>query len=234
MNCSFATEAGALVSKRRPEPEADWRIGPLSFLLAGLIRALAATVRLRFHDQQPIRELESAQQPFILAFWHRHLVLLRYAYRGNRMYVLVIQSWDGELTARTLERLGIGTIRGSSSRRGAVALREALRCARAGSDLAFTPDGPRGPLRAVQPGVVLAGAMTGHPVIPVAIAASSSWLLRSWDRMLVPRPGSRVEVVYGESLRIRREEAIVETSLRLGEALSRVEERAEAIAAGST
>ena len=101
-------------SRARPDPADDWRISPLSRILAGAIRAIAATVRFRFHDEEPIRRLEAAGSHFILAFWHRHLVLMRYAYCGRRMSVLVSQSWDGELTSRTLEHLGISTVRGSS------------------------------------------------------------------------------------------------------------------------
>lgn len=219
-------------SRARPDPADDWRISPLSRILAGAIRAIATTVRFRFHDEEAIRRLEAAGSHFILAFWHRHLVLMRYAYRGRRMSVLVSQSWDGELTSRTLEHLGISTVRGSSSKGGAMAMREVLRRAAEGSDLAFTPDGPRGPLRVVQPGVVVAAAMTGLPVIPVAIASSRAKLLRSWDRMLVPLPGSRVEVIYGDSLHFQRAEPVDAASARLAEALLGIEARAEGLAKG--
>lgn len=219
-----------MAASRRPDPLDDWRISPVSLVLAGVIRALAATVKLRFHNEGPIRGWESERHPFILAFWHRHLVLMRYAYRGSRMNVMVSQSWDGELTARTLERLGIETTRGSTSRGGATALRETLRRGRSGSDLAFTPDGPRGPLRVVQPGVVLAATLSGFPVIPVAIAASRAKLLHSWDRMLVPLPGARVEVVYGEALLFARAAPVGPGIARLQAALAATEERAEELA----
>ncbi|MGE0639108.1 MAG: lysophospholipid acyltransferase family protein [Thermoanaerobaculia bacterium] len=218
-------------ASRRGNPLDDWRISPLSLLLSGLIRAIAATVTIRFHDDATIRQWERARRPFILAFWHRHLVLMRYAYRGMRMNVLVSQSWDGELTSRTLGRLGIDTVRGSSSRGGANALRGAVRLAREGSDLAFTPDGPRGPLRVVQPGVVLAGMLTRLPVIPVAIGASRFRLLGSWDRMLVPLPGARVEIVYGEPLQFLQGEIVEEATARLGTSLGAVEARADRLAA---
>jgi lysophospholipid acyltransferase (LPLAT)-like uncharacterized protein len=215
---------------RRPDPRDDWRLSPLALAASGVVRAIAATVDLRFHDEATIRELERGRRNFILAFWHRHLVLMRYAYRGRRMSVLISQSWDGELVARTLEYLGIDSVRGSSSKGGALALRETLRRAAEGSDLGFTPDGPRGPLRVAQPGVVLAGKATGLPVIPVAIAASRARLLRSWDRMLLPLPGARVEVVYGEPIRFGRDAGVEEGAARIAAALNRVEERAEALA----
>jgi len=220
-------------ARQHGSPADDWRIGALSFALAGLIRGLAATVEFRFHDEATVRSWEDEGRQFILAFWHRHLILMRYAYRGSRMSVLVSQSWDGELTSQTLAHLGIDTSRGSTSRGGAAALRDLLRRARAGSDLAFTPDGPRGPLRKVQPGIVVAAAVTGFPVVPVAIGATRHKLLRSWDRMLVPLPGARVEVVYGAPLTIPSRAAIGAGVERIEQALLAAENRAEELARGA-
>jgi len=123
-----------------------------------------------------------ADERLILAFRHRHLLLMVYVYRGRRIAVLCSRSRDGELTTRVIARFGIATSRGSSSRAGAAGLRDLLRKARAGYDLAFTPDGPRGPAGVVQPGVIAADAATGWPVIPVALAASRCRRLASWDR----------------------------------------------------
>ncbi len=220
-------------AQRHGAPADDWRIGALSFALAGLIRGLAATVEIRYHDEAQVRSWEAEGRQFILAFWHRHLILMRYAYRGARMSVLVSQSWDGELTSQTLAHLGIETSRGSTSRGGAAGLRDLLRRARAGSDLAFTPDGPRGPLHKVQPGIVVAAAMTGLPVVPVAIGATRHKLLRSWDRMLVPLPGARVEVVYGAPLKIPSRDAIGAGVERIEQALLEAEDRAEELARGA-
>jgi len=220
-------------SRQRRDPADDWRIGPLSLALAGLIRGLAATVDFRFHDDATVRSWEVQGRQFILAFWHRHLILMRYAYRGSRMTGLVSRSWDGELTAQTLAHLGIETSRGSSSRGGAAALRDLLRRARAGSDLAFTPDGPRGPLRKVQPGVVVAAALTGLPIVPVAISATRRRLLRSWDRMLLPLPGARVEIVYGAPLTVASRTALAEDGGRVERALLAAESRAEEFSRGA-
>ncbi len=213
-------------SRQAVAPADDWRIGPTSLALSGLIRGLAATVEFAYHDDATVRSWERQGQPFILAFWHRYLVLMRYAYFGERMSVLVSQSWDGELTSQTLAHLGIDTCRGSTSQGGAAALRDLVRRARHGSDLTFTPDGPRGPLRKVQPGVIVAAAMSGLPIQPVAIGATRRKLLRSWDRMLVPLPGSRVDIVFGPPLRIGPRSPIPEGVERLEYALRDLDARA--------
>jgi lysophospholipid acyltransferase (LPLAT)-like uncharacterized protein len=204
----------------------------LSFLAAGFIRTLRATVRPRHHGDERMREWERDGRHFILAFWHRHLLLMPYAYRGKRISVLVSQSKDGELIARTVARLGINSSRGSSSRGGIAGMRSLLRKAADGWDIAFTPDGPRGPLREVQPGVILAAAATGLPILPVAVAATRAKLLRSWDRFLVPLPFSTVHFVYGEPLVVERRGDMTAAGLELKKRLDAVEAEAERWAAG--
>jgi lysophospholipid acyltransferase (LPLAT)-like uncharacterized protein len=211
---------------------ARWRIELLSLAAVAFLRGLRATLRLTFHGAETVRTWEHEGRHFLLAFWHRHLLLMRYAYRGRRMSVLVSQSRDGELIARVMARLGIETCRGSSSRGGAAGLRDLLRRARAGSDIALTPDGPRGPLRVVQPGVVLAAAASGLPLVPVAMAASRRHELSSWDRMPIPLPGSRVEFVFGAPMTVPREADVAEWAARIGSAIDAVEKRAEELAGG--
>jgi len=204
----------------------------LSFVAAGFIRALRATVRLRHHGDERMRRWERDGSHFILAFWHRHLLLMPYAYKGRRISVLVSQSTDGELIARTVARLGIDSSRGSSSRGGIVGMRSLLRKAAEGWDIAFTPDGPRGPLREVQAGVILAAAATGLPILPVAVAATRAKLLRSWDRFVVPLPFSTVHFVYGEPLAVERRGDVAAAGLELKRRLDGVEAQAEKWAVG--
>jgi len=189
-------------------------------------------VRLRHHGDAQVRQWEQQQDHFILAFWHRHLLLMPYAYRGRKISVLVSQSTDGELIASTVARLGIDSTRGSSSRGGVSGMKAMLKKAADGWDIAFTPDGPRGPAREVQPGVILAAAATGLPIQPVAIAASRAKLLRSWDRFLVPLPFSTVHVVYGEPLIVERRGDTAEAAAELKRRLDEAEAEAERWAAG--
>ncbi|MFY9823597.1 MAG: lysophospholipid acyltransferase family protein [Thermoanaerobaculia bacterium] len=207
-------------------------VGIVSFLAAWFIRLLRATVRLRHHGDERVRQWEQGEQRFILAFWHRHLLLMPYAYRGRRISVMVSQSTDGELIARTVARLGIDSSRGSSSRGGIAGMRSLLRRAAEGWDIAFTPDGPRGPASEVQSGVILAAASTGLPIVPVAVAASRAKRLRSWDRFLVPLPLSTVHFVYGEPLQVERRGDLEQAAAELKRRLEGVEMEAERLAKG--
>lgn len=213
------------------KPGWDWQLSVLPFLASGLIRAIRRSVRLRHHGDARLREWEARGEHFILAFWHRHMLLMPYAYRAGRMTVLSSHSRDGEMMVRTLARFGIDTSRGSTTRGGAAGLRSLLRKAAKGRDLGFTPDGPRGPAGIVKPGVLLAASASGLPIQPVALAATRDRRLGSWDRMVVPLPFSTVHFVYGEPFLVPRRRVDLEVAAEeLKRRLDTLEAEAERLA----
>ncbi len=161
-------------------------IALIAWLAAGLVRSWMATVRPRFDLPDSLRHpADPRQHRFIYAFWHEALLFPTRFPVACR--VLISQHADGELIAQVIQHLGFGVVRGSTTRNGSAAL---LKMARGGGDahLAITPDGPRGPRRQVQPGVVYLAQLTGLPVVPVGIAYDRAWRAGSWDRFLLPRP----------------------------------------------
>jgi lysophospholipid acyltransferase (LPLAT)-like uncharacterized protein len=81
-----------------------------------------------------------------------------------------------------------------------VALRKALR---EGVDICLTPDGPRGPRYVLQPGAVKLAEAGGAAMIPIHVEFSSAWKLKSWDRFHVPKPFSKVRVIFDEALAVQ-------------------------------
>jgi lysophospholipid acyltransferase (LPLAT)-like uncharacterized protein len=111
-------------------------------------------------------------QNVIVAFWHGRQLMMPFAYRGKKISILISRHRDGELIARTVSRFGFHAARGSTTRGGPAALKLLVRSARAGDDLAVTPDGPRGPNQVVQLGVVELAKLTQRPIIPLSFGAS--------------------------------------------------------------
>ena len=173
-------------------------------LTAGLIRLLHATARVEIRRQDVLRSIRDRGGHFIMAFWHSRLLLVRHVHPGGRLAAVISRHGDGELIARTMARFGHAAARGSSTRGGSRALREALRLAADGWDLAITPDGPRGPARVVKPGVVELARLTGLPVVPVSVAARPALHLSSWDRFEVALPFARVVHACGEAIECPR------------------------------
>ncbi len=136
------------------------------------IRLTRAVTRVRFVNRDVVERLQQSGTPYILAFWHGRLFLMPYAYPGKKIAILISEHRDGELISRTMNRFGFSTARGSTTRGGALGLREILRKIDAGFDAAFTPDGPRGPREEVQMGVIAAARLSGAPIVPVAYSCT--------------------------------------------------------------
>jgi lysophospholipid acyltransferase (LPLAT)-like uncharacterized protein len=169
---------------------------------AWLIKAICATLRVQVWRGDIEQTMRSRQRHVIYAFWHGHLLYLMYHYRGSGVYILVSRSRDGEMLSHILRRFGLPTIRGSSSRGGRRSLLELVRQVRAGASAGIAPDGPRGPRHQAQLGIVTLARLTEVPIVPVAVGASWKIEFRSWDRFLLPLPGSRVVVAYGEPITV--------------------------------
>ena len=97
-----------------------------------------------------------------------------------------------------MERVGFEVVRGSSSRQGVGAIRQMADVLATGRDVVIAPDGPRGPAYELGPGIVFLAQKSGAPVFPVHLEYSSYWRVKSWDRFFLPKPFSKVRVIFGE------------------------------------
>lgn len=181
-------------------------IRALAFILACVVRLWMRTLRYRYRflqtDVDPHQR--GLTQRYIYAFWHENMLLVAYHYGRPDIYVLISQHADGQLIAEVCERLGLRTVRGSTTRGGAGAMRKMLRLG-GKAHLAVTPDGPRGPRRRMQQGLVYLAARTGLPIVPVGIGYDKPWRMRSWDRFALPRPWSLGVCVGGSPIRVPAE-----------------------------
>jgi hypothetical protein len=66
----------------------------------------------------------------------------------------------------------------------------------------LTPDGPRGPRRRVQPGLIYLASRSGLPIVPVGFGLDQPWRMASWDRFALPRLRSRAVCVTAAPISI--------------------------------
>lgn len=178
-----------------------------AFFFSLLLRCVCGSNRLTV-TRRDIFDEYVEQGNNIFVFWHSRLFYLVYYYmlRAPRCKVcmLVSMSRDGDYGAALVRRLKQEVVRGSSSRGGQAAVRNLVSRIASGSNVAITPDGPRGPALTVSEGVVKLAQMTGARIIPVSYSASRRFLLKSWDRFIVVKPFGRVHVAFGEPIRVPR------------------------------
>jgi lysophospholipid acyltransferase (LPLAT)-like uncharacterized protein len=191
----------------------------LSRLAGALLFLHRATLRVeRVHFDRYLG-LKARGVPILFALWHGRMFLSIQAHRHEGVVTMASRSKDGEIIAGWLERNGYAVVRGSSTRGGSEALREMVRRIRAGANAALTVDGPTGPPRQVQPGIVQLVRLTGGWILPISSSSARPHFLRSWDRYLLPMPFSRNVVVYGEPFPIGEEESNENVQALIGHAL---------------
>lgn len=165
-------------------------------LVALLLRAIGATLRFEYVVEPGVVPPTKAI-PGIYCFWHQCALPALLCFRGKlRCSVLVSQSFDGELIARTIERFGFDAVRGSSSREGAAGLIGLKRAIEAGFIAVFTADGPRGPRYQTKIGPVKLAQTMQMPVGCIYALPKRAWVANSWDGFLIPKPFSRVAVSW--------------------------------------
>lgn len=208
---SRATEPAPLDFKRRVAAvAARW-----------LIRMFGWTYRVSVVEGADVLErVFAGDKPVIFCAWHDGIfvwppLFRQWQDRGVPLTIFTSLSRDGELVARLALAWGADVVRGSSSRGGREALRLLLRATkRDGRSPVIIPDGPRGPRRQAKPGAVVLARMTGRPCLLLGCAAKRGWHLPTWDRLLVPRPFTRVAVVVGEPLVVPSDAAEDQEELR--------------------
>lgn len=175
---------------------AGWRRW-LLWPAAALVRLWGRTLRFEV-TAADLALLEKRDVPVAFVLWHNRLFLTpeihrRYR-RGKPLCALISASRDGAWLTAFFGLLGMRAVRGSSSRLGRTAASGLIEAIRSGLDAGITPDGPRGPCYDFKAGAVVVARTTGIPVLLLGCRYYSAWRLRSWDRLYLPAPWSRVEV----------------------------------------
>lgn len=136
-----------------------------------------------------------------MLFWHGRLALMSFAYvywwrngqnPQRRAKVIISDHKDGEIIARVISFFGIGAIRGSSSKGAVKALAQSFRELKSGTDVIITPDGPRGPYHSVADGAIVISQKQNAQIQILNYEASKFWQLKSWDKMIIPKPFSKI------------------------------------------
>jgi hypothetical protein len=182
-----------------------WRARWLIAFGYRLLQIWARTLRFEIDDRARLLGTVPNDR-YIGALWHNRLLLLPFVIKRylpeRRGAALISTSRDGAILADLVGRFGFEVVRGSSSRKGASAIRQLAEVIAQGKDVVITPDGPRGPAYELGQGIVYLAQQSGAAVVPVNMEYSSCWRARSWDRFILPKPFSRVRVIFGPPHRV--------------------------------
>ncbi|HEV2963825.1 MAG TPA: lysophospholipid acyltransferase family protein [Candidatus Angelobacter sp.] len=206
-----------------------WLITRAGYLF---IRFIGPTLRFQTAVEEGCLSDGMSSPLGIYCFWHRCVIPVAYRFRNRKIAVMTSRSFDGEYIARIINKLGFGAVRGSSSRGAVGALMGMKQELDQGNPVAFTIDGPRGPIYVAKPGPILLSQKTGYGIVCFHIAVERAWILKSWDRMMIPKPFSRVAGWGSTTLHVpaeATEQEIAALHEQMQAMLDRCREQAEAM-----
>lgn len=171
------------------------------FLLPWLYKILVSLIMLSCRVKQIGREIEEPLKKqgktWIYTTWHENTATTVWVIRNGQVAMMASDSKDGEIISRGIRLFGNIPVRGSASKGGAKAVKAMVKLLKQGHLAAITPDGPRGPVRQLQSGVIYISLMSGSPIVPAHVVASREWVFPTWDSHRLPKPFSKVIVSVG-------------------------------------
>lgn len=184
------------------------RIKNLGKIVAWLIRAVGVTLRYEVEDRAGVFTIGRSNEMW--AFWHNRMFVIPYLH--DRWFphipgaILSSPSDDGQIIADACAQFGFEAARGSSSKpqKGLSALIMLAEKVKEGRDVGITPDGPRGPMYQIQPGIIKLAQLTGGSIVPVRVLYSRAIRFKTWDEFMLPLPFSTVRIIFEPRISVPR------------------------------
>jgi len=203
----------------------------LAYLAKAALKLTMLTCRVEIKGLERFIEVAS-QKKCILMLWHNRLVIIPeilHRYGAQFTYkAFISNSRDAEpLAILTNSYAFAGVIRVAHNARHH-ALTQMIDHLKERPDiLIMTPDGPRGPRYRVKPGIVLAAKLSGARIIPLTWAVSRFWQTSTWDKLIIPKPFSKIHFAFGEPLEIsaESEKELTEETVLLEEVLTALDQK---------
>ena len=114
--------------------------------------------------------------------------------------MLISSHHDGKIISHAVSHFGISTIPGSSRKNTISSLKIILQELKMKNVIGITPDGPKGPIEKIKPGLISLLKKTNVPVVPLSYSAKFILKLNTWDKFLLVTPFNKFVAVWGKPI----------------------------------
>lgn len=154
----------------------------------------------------------------IIVFWHNQILFSLEIFKNyKKIHALVSPHRDGRIINDVIlamrDRLGsikdtdkATIINGSTNRSPLQAVKAIMKSLQQGNKVIITPDGPRGPVYQINSSLIRIAKKCQKPIIPVACQADRFWQLRSWDKMIIPKPFAKISVIFDKKFDLSQDD----------------------------
>lgn len=141
------------------------------------------------------------EKSVLFAIWHSELAYgIRIFGEYKPIKALASPHGDARILRRLIQLFGYKTIDGSSNKQAASALRSIISDLKLGINIVITPDGPRGPAKQINSSMTKLAHKYGYKLFAVSCQPQNCFKLNSWDKMMIPKPFSKVKVIFSNPI----------------------------------
>lgn len=195
-----------------PQP-LSWKAYLAAFLIRGITKLLGLTYRVSFEEgEDRYRGLLDASDPVIVCAWHNRVFFLSHylertlTRKGFDLTQMVSLSKDGNIGYLLGKWAKVKVVRGSSNRGGSKGLRNLFRCIQKDrSSILLLPDGSQGPVYKAKAGTIVLAQLSRAPLFLFSFSVDRAWRVKSWDRLIIPKPFAKITIRVPEPMSVPRE-----------------------------
>ena len=186
-----------------------------------IIRIALSILRLIYRTVRIVPVNMTIPENGIIAAWHDEMLGVFRFFSDSHAMAMVSQSDDGSLAEQFLQKWKYRFIRGSQHRGGKEGLSQIAQLSN-DNIIILTVDGSKGPRHRMKPGAVIASHRSGAPLYLCRVNGRGFRLKKSWDRLLICYPFTRMEITISGPIFISAEankEQLTKSIIEYGEQL---------------
>ncbi len=162
-----------------------------------IYKIISSTWKISIYEHPEMKDCLLKKIPFVLAHFHGDELVLLSQIRKYKTATITSTSKDGEIMTAAVWFAGGKTVRGSSTRGGASALKGLIRLSKLGHNSSLAVDGPKGPIFEIKPGIFEISRLLKAPIFSGGVAVDRAWHFpKSWNKTFLPKPFSNVKIYW--------------------------------------
>lgn len=178
---------------------------PLGFIGKYGIKLILSTCKIEVSGLEHLEQM--GKKKCVMILWHNRMAVMCeffQRYLPKRSYAAFLsKSRDGEPIAHVIRKYAYASCIRVAHNARHHALREAIDYLNDTQGiLLITPDGPKGPVCKIKPGVLLAAKKADAPIIAFSWEAARYWELNTWDKFRFPKPFSTIKMILSEPIHL--------------------------------
>ncbi len=173
-------------------------LNSVTWTIAAYLKFTFRTTKWRKIGFEGLHATLETGEPVVIICWHQRLIHAPMSWDQSKGKAATLRSASraGVVSAGVQERLGMIPIEMHDEASNLASSRKIAKLMKQGVTLGVTGDGPEGPARIFNGAGLEWARLSGKPIYLFASSTKRHTLLKTWDRLMFPKPFTRGVMLY--------------------------------------